>query len=356
MTSVIYCQQHLILLGNPVIIFASFISIGPNMKFCVFLLSLILFLNSSASAGYTLHKGKLMNSDCVPVHSGETHYFYGIEALNAANWKDAIYHLNIVSINFSQESGASEANFYLGMAYFYDEEYEFANEAFSAYLNCQNNPRHFEDAIAYKLQIADFFRCGARKRFFGTKLMPKWASGHALALQIYDEVIAALPCHDFAAQSLYAKAYMLCEDQDFKGSIDAFQTLIRRFPKHELTPASYLCISAVYLDQAEVEIQNSDILALAEINVKRFQRDFPKDDCLAEAERTVQTIKELYAKGLWETGQFYERIDHPAASAIYYASAIRQFPDTGFAKCCRYRLSVIAESCQEVEICDLPDL
>lgn len=307
---------------------------------------------SSSEAAYTLHKGKLVNSDYVPVYTASTHYNLGVEAFKGEDWNEAARQFNIIALHFSSTEYFTESHFYLGVSYFYEEEYEFANEAFTKYLNCQNNPRYFEDAISYKLQIADCFRCGAKRRFFGTKMLPKWASARIQAIEIYDEVITALPCHDFAAQALYAKGFIHWEDQDFKESVDSFQVLIRRFPKHELSPAAYLCIGAVYLDQAQIEVQNPDILALAQINFKKFQRDFPKDKSLCEAEEAVQSIKECYARGLWETGQFYERVDHPAASAIFYASAIRQFPDTAFAKCCRHRLAIVAETCLDVEICD----
>lgn len=319
----------------------------------IFIFAAALFLASSGlEAGYTLHKGKLVDSQCVPMTSADAHYQGGCDALSAENWKDAAYNFNIISLNFPNHPCFYESKYYLGIAYFNQGEYEFANEAFTDYLNCQNNPRYFEDAIAYKLQIANCFRCGARKRIFGSKMLPQWASGRSLAIEIYNEVITALPCHEFSAEALYAKAYIHWENQDFKESVDAFQTLIRRFPKHELAPAAYLCIGSVYLEQAQTEFQNPDILALAQINAKKFQRDFPKDESLSEAEEMVQAIKEFYCRGLWETGQFYERIEKPAASAIYYASAIRQFPDTSFADCCRYRLSVVAETCEEVELCE----
>lgn len=316
------------------------------------LIAVFLMNFACVEAGYTLHKGKLVKSECVPIYSGQAHYSLACEALNAENWDEAAFHFNIIVLNFANEPYFNEAQFYLGVAYFYEGEYEFANQAFTDYLNCKNNPRCFEDAISYKLQIANCFRCGAKRRFFGTRMLPKWAPAGALALEIYDEVITALPCHNFAAESLYAKGYMLWEEQDFRASVESFQILIRRFPKHELAPAAYLCISAVYLDLAETEFQNPDILALAEINLKKFQRDFPKDESLCEAEDAVQSIKECFAKGLWETGQFYERTHKPAASALFYASAIRQFPDTAFAAWCRHRLSVVAATCEDVELCD----
>ena len=68
----------------------------------------------------------------------------------------------------------------------------------------------------------------------GWEKMPQWVSAHEDALNIYDEVIATLPRHDVAARSLFNKARMLSGDGKYKESIDSYQILIRRFPKHQL--------------------------------------------------------------------------------------------------------------------------
>lgn len=321
------------------------------MKRWFFLIGVFVTCISKLSAGYTIYDGKFVNTDDVPDFSSGKHYELAIEAMNARDWKEAVYHFNIITKNFSREAFYPESQYYLAVSYFFLQEYDFANLSFSAYLSCQSNPVFFEDAIAYKLQIANCFKNGAKRRFFGTKMLPKWAPARALALEIYNEVILALPCHEYAAQALYEKGYLLWEDREFRESVDAFQTLIRRFPKHILAPASYACIGYVYLDQAKCEFQNPDILVLAEINLRKFEKDFPKDERLEEASCNVLAIKEQYAQGLFETGQFYERIEKPLASILYYKSAIHQFPDTSYAKCSRRRLEILSREIGE-EMCE----
>lgn len=317
------------------------VDFGGWMKRWLAISMLAWSLASLLEGGYTLSNGRLVNSAEVPRFSAEQHYALAMEAMNGCNWKEAEYHFNIIAKNFPKEPFFHDSQYYLGVSHYYLAEYDFANEAFSTYLNSLSNPRFFEDAIGFKLQIANCFHSGAKRRFFGTKALPKWAPARALATEIYTEVITALPCHDYAAQGLWGKAHLHWEDQDFRDCVEAFQQLIRRFPKHELAPSAYLCINQAYLEQAQSEFQNPDILALAQINLKRFERDFPKEMRLEEAAAMVQSIKEFYARGLFETGQFYERLDKPAASAIYYQSAIAQFPDTCYAKCCRRRLDII---------------
>jgi outer membrane protein assembly factor BamD (BamD/ComL family) len=202
----------------------------------------------------------------------------------------------------------------------------------------QNSPTFFEEAIQFKFDIAERLGNGARKRLFGTKQLPKWAPGRSLAIEIFDEIIAAVPCHDIAAQSLVSKGWLEWRVGRFREAVEAFQQVIRRFPKHELTPECYLMISHVYLDQSAEEYQNSDILTFARLNLQKFKRDFPREERICMAEQDLMGIKETYAKGLYEMGRYYERKYKPRASMIYYNNAIYQFPDTCIAELCRDRM------------------
>ena len=311
------------------------------MKGFFYIIAVLFF--ATTEAGYTIRKGKIVDSAEVARFSAEKHYELGMKAMDDANWDEAAQQFQIVAKNFPSDSHYHDSLFYLGVSYFYLHELEFANEAFSKYLQAESSPRFFVEAVGFKLEIANQFRNGAKKRFFGKKSLPKWASAGDLAQEIYTEIITALPCHDYAAEALFAKASLLWEEQDFRESVDTFQSLIRRFPKHELAPLAYLSINRVYINQAEAEFQNPDLLALAQINVRRFERDFPKEERIAEAQADVQRLKELYAKGLFDTGQFYERKGKPMAAIIYYKKTVAQFPDTASADACRKRMAVLTE-------------
>lgn len=186
------------------------------------------------------------------------HYVRGIEALEKCNYTEAV-----AEFTFAAEKSVGNPNFaenfyFLGVAHFKLNDIDFANDAFTSYLKSTNQPAYFEETLSYKFAIAEQFREGAKRYCFSSKKMPKWASGHDLALQIYDEVIHSLPCHDFAARSLFGKALIYWKDCSWRESVEALQTLIRRFPKHELAPEAYLGITRVYLEQAHREFQNPD--------------------------------------------------------------------------------------------------
>lgn len=310
-------------------------------------LFLICCLIPSVDAAWTLKNGRLANADEIATRSPAEHFELGCKAFEDHNWKEAARQFRVVSRNYPNTTIGQDSNYYLGISYFYLEEYEFANDAFSQYLKCVNNPQFFQETVELKFAIAEKFKNGAKRRFFGTKQLPKWAPAKSLALTIYDEVIAAVPSHEIAAQALVSKGCLLWSMKDYHECIQSFQMVIKRFPKSELTPECYLLISKVFLEQCKYEFQNPDILAFAHINLRKFKQDFPRDERIVEAEGNVLAIKEVYAKGLYDTGQFYERTLKPRASIIYYYNAIKLFPDTCVAELCRQRLIALDPNYQE---------
>ena len=278
------------------------------------------------------------------------HYNLGCEYYNAGSWRSASNEFEKVIYFFPSTEDAAKASYYLAVSYFEMKEYDFANEEFSNYLKASQHPEFFEDAVYFKFCIAESFKAGKKKRPFKMRYLPKWISAQDSALAIYDEVVAALPNHELTIQALQSKAELLCTMGEYRDCVETYHLIIRRFPKHEIIPSCYLKIAEAYYEQSRYEFQNPDILALAELNVRKFRDDFPRDERVAIAEETVCEIKELYAKGLCDLGLFYQRMEKPEAAAIYFQSAIEEFPETKVSRFCRSRLKCLGYGAEASQI------
>lgn len=286
----------------------------------------------------------LKDAAIIPTLSCEDHFQAGMTALDLNRYAEAAHHFRIIAVNFPNTPEESKSHFFLGVCMFQLKEYDWANDAFTTHIKHPVNPEYFEEAVHYKYNIAEKLRAGEKRRPYGSKHLPKWISGQGLALEIYDEIIAAMPIAHIAAQALFSKAMLQKEMGDYHDAIESLQTIIKRFPKNELSPEAYVMINVIYLAQACVEFQNPDILSFSEINLKRFQRDYPGEPRIKECESNLRAIKEVYAKGLFDTGQFYERLKQPHASILYYQKALTEFPETTVATECRSRLTVLNPS------------
>ncbi len=308
--------------------------------FFIFLLSFCVF-GSPIQAAYVLKNGSLINSKEVATLSAQEHYSLALEAYRNNQWEDLIHQSTIVIQNFEDSPFYHEAIFYLGAGYFHTKDYDLANKNLSDYLKKQTSLQHFREALELKFQIAENFKDGAKKHLLGLKAMPKWIPAQEEAKRLYEEVISALPNDDLAVRSLYGKGILLIEEEEFESAIDTYQVLIRKFPKHSITPDAYVQIEKIYLTQCQVKFKDSDFLDLAEINLKKFQEDFPNDDRVFVAKKMFSDMQELYAKNFYDIGQFFERTKKPQAAVIYYAKIIKNYPNTKAAETSKKRLVVL---------------
>lgn len=287
---------------------------------------------------FSVINGELSDERFLPVYSPQEHFELSSQSFNNKQWEEALRHSLIINLNFPETPFYAEATYQAGVCYYFLSELDLSNRELNRYLTLPGCAKHFEEVFEYKYLIADKYRLGAKRHMFGYDRMPKWATGRGEALKLYDEIVASLPNRDLATKALYSKALLLRSRGDYRESIEALQMLIRRFPKHELSPESYVLISEIYLEQSQIEAQNPDLLALAELNTRRFKTMFPGEQRVAKAEHHLLGMKESFAGSVYETGRFYERKKKPNASYIYYADAIRRYPETYFATKCVGRL------------------
>ncbi len=313
--------------------------------------SILLLFISSLDAAYVLRNGRLIDTKDIATATVEEHYKLGMTALTNKDWDEAMHQFRVVTINFPDSSWGKEAHYFLGVSYYHIDDKDMANQSFTTYLQENANPAYFEETFQYKLAIGDaFFRNNAKRHMFGYEKLPAWMPDQDLALSIYDEVIRSMPHNDLAAKALLSKGDLLKKREEFRQSIDAYNQVIRKFPRTEFAQDAYSRIAKTYLKQAELDTHNPDILPLAQINLKKFAQDFPRDDKVQKAEDMFHEMKEIFASALFETGQFYERKKQPKASVLYYYSASEQFPDTKVAKSCKERLDALQAYCDEIEL------
>src|SRR5579872_324275 len=210
------------------------------MKLISFFSNIAILIGSATSltAAAPSADGRYAQRDEKAKSSAQEHFSTLMRAHENKNWKQLIDEASLLMTTFPSSPFAQEALFYLGVGYFHFNDFEIANQHFSNYLKKQATPKHFEEAIEFKFSIAEKYQEGAKKHIMGWGIMPQWVPAQEDAIAIYDEVITALPHHELGAKALFGKAKLLMQDEDYKASIETFQTLIRRFPKSPLAPES----------------------------------------------------------------------------------------------------------------------
>lgn len=283
--------------------------------------------------------GKWSPDQYIPYLSVQEHYDKGYQALYDNEWDQALTHFMVILYHFEESPFYLDALFYSGICYYFKSDLDLANQQFDQYLTSNGKLKYFEKVFEFKYHIADFYQKGSKKHLFGKSRLPKWSSGKNDALELLDEIIAALPGKDLAAQAFFTKSEILRKKRQYRESIESLQTLARRFPKHTLAADSYVKISEIYYEEGLLESQNPDLIALAKVNLTKFAKSFPGDERILLAQKNLLAMQEVYAKSLYDTGRFYERKSKPHASAIYYQDAIAKYPETEAARKSQERLA-----------------
>lgn len=307
--------------------------------------------------GYVLIDGVLYHSDEIPSYSEEKHYELATRAFYACDFEEAAKQFRILAINWPGCTYGQDAWFFAGVSYYETCDLDLANCALTSYLRCQTAPRYFEEAVYYKLCIADRLAAGEMIHPIESTKLPKCIPARGLAMEIYEEVVSLMPTSELAAQALFRKACLEWSFGQYREAIATYQTLIRKFPKNELTPDAYLNMLKVYLAESRIEFQNPDILSFADITLRKFKQDFPKDERVNEGEAVVASIYEVFASGIYSIGEFYLRTKHPRAAVIYYQMVIAKFPTTRMAEratcrlesICPEGLANVLERCRQVQ-------
>lgn len=254
-----------------------------------------------------------------------------IQSYHRQDWgRTTFVGLDLIQL-FPSHPFAREGCYYLGVAYFHLGNYGLANFYFSKYLSNEEVTKFFHEVMQYKLLISNQFAERASPSLFGRGKLQK-------ALDIYEEIIVALPSDDLSAQALYRKGKLLVNSLRYQEGIDAFQALICRFPEHTLSPQGYEGISEAYLLQCERRYPDYDYLDLAEINLKNICERFPHSPCITQIRHVLHRMKEHFAEHLLGIGAFYQRRHQLKAAGFYYMAIVGSFPETLTSQLAKKRL------------------
>lgn len=245
-------------------------------------------------------------------------------------WEQAATILQRLVNCYPHSKEAEGAYYELGKLYFKLRDYDLSNKAFTKYAEVDTSGNHFEEIMNYKFCIAEAFRRGETCHLFGARHLPRWMSAECEAIEIYDEIISVMPGTQMAAKSLWGKGCLQLRGCQYKEAVETYQTLITAFPKDPLAIESYLMIATAYLRESQREANNNDLLAMAEVNLKRFEHSFPGECRIEIAQKMLRQMREFFAGAVLEIACFYERTCHDEAAVIYYRVVVRDFPET----CC----------------------
>ena len=273
-----------------------------------------------------------------PEFSASKYYEMIQEAYGKEDYTAVIHLGQYMFEEFADAPFINEIHYFVAMSHYALNNYDFASKGLSKYLRIPG-ASYFQKAIDTKFVVAKVYANKSKGHFQGIRQFVKRPFNRSKALRIFDELIDLVAFSDIAAYSLFYKGELLNAIDEFEEAIESFETLIHGFGRHELIPASYLGIAEAYLiAYRSSNSKNPDLLDLCELSVRKFITEYPTHELIPQAEKYMAAMQEEYAKDLYDTGRFYERIGEKTAAKLYYKSVLEKFGATHCAKRCQIRL------------------
>ncbi len=232
-----------------------------------------------------------------------------------------------------------EAYMLAGRAEMMRGRYYQAYEQFEKQLSEFPSGEHFDRALQREYEIAKAFLEGKKRLVWGFLPMPARGDGQKILLQIaeYD------PGSAIAEKALLTLADDYYENREYDDAVtyyDQYLQLYRNAGGEQVAYASLMGAKARYASWRGLKYDETQLID-AEQRFKRFQQNFPREAARQNIAATLAEIAALRVKLIFQTAQFYERVDRKAAAVYYYRIIVTEHEASSFAAQAAQRIEAI---------------
>jgi outer membrane protein assembly factor BamD len=197
------------------------------------------------------------------------------------------------------------------------------------------------DALRQQYQIATRFLEGQRFKLWG--LIPFFPNMEKTA-GLFDQIVQTGPYSQAAphAQLRIGAAYE--KKKDYPEAVNAYERAADRYHDRPIIAADALYRAAVcYAKQARTGEYDQGTAGQAIATFTDLITLFPEDKRVAEAKRTIESLKNEQARGNFKIAEFYAKQKQWSGALIYYNEVLLSHPNTVLAEAARERITLIKE-------------
>jgi outer membrane protein assembly factor BamD (BamD/ComL family) len=286
----------------------------------------------SLQADYIWKNGKLIDFTRKPWLSMQDHYNQVLKASDDKQWLDLIENGVVLINNYKNSPFVDETRFLVAKAFLEIKDYSRSHDSLGQYLNYAVTPKHYEEVMSMKLELAKAFEDGEIKNLVGLPGIPHWIDAKKEAISLYEEIASALPTSFLAEQAIMGKAGLEIKLNEFRLAISTSEGFLRKYAKSSLAPQAFENIGYCQLKIVQDEFLDPDLLSLAEMNYKKFESLFPSHPKLEVIRNNLIQMKELFASNLVTSARYYKKVKQEQAANFYYKKVTELYPETESAK------------------------
>ncbi len=213
-------------------------------------------------------------------------------------------------------------------------DYDSAFKAYGKYLSKYPRGEDFDKAVEGQFNIAKRFLEGERKRLFGVKTF----SSMARAQEMFESIIKNAPFSKFAPLAQFNIGLALEKQGKYPEAINAYQTVITRYPSDPIAADAQYQIGYVHLKESRQGTVDNATSNKSREAFEDFLARYPTSEKVPQAKDNLSTINSRQTKGVYDIGKFYDKQKNYKAAVIYYNEVIKQQPGSPDSEAAKKRI------------------
>ena len=283
-----------------------------------------------------------------PNHDVARQYFAAADTLFVqTKYDDAAPLFAKAAVKWPDSPLEEDAFFYEAECQFFTDRYSHANDSYSELLKKYPSSRYLDRAIARQFAIADYWEKSERANphwvvtpNFTDKTRP-WFDTEGNALALWDHVRLKDPTGPLADSAIMAtgNAHFLNGHWE---EADYYYTLLRKdYPKSKFQVQAHLLDLQCKLKKYQGPEYDGTPLKEADQLVDQMLRQFP-NELQGERERLLAAKTDVRGQLAYRDllrAEFYAKNDYYGAARVYYASIVKDYPNSNAAQLAQERIN-----------------
>ena len=181
---------------------------------------------------------------------------------------------------------------------------------------------HFQEAIEAQFRIGEILLDQKKKKLLGVPV----GSTMDDAAEIFAAIVRSAPYGRYTARAQYDIGRARENQGSNDLAIDAYQSVVEKFPNDPLAVDAQYQIGYMWLAAARAGTYDPDAADRARTAFQDFLFRYPKSEKAAQARENLALLEHRLVKGSLEIAKYYDKAKNYRAAVLYYNEVIRQQP------------------------------
>ncbi len=176
--------------------------------------------------------------------------------------------------------------------------------------------------------IGDEFYGGKREPSFWALRFIPWMTEPDRTIEVYTRAIELAPFSPRASNARLRLALRLLDENKGDEAVVQMKKLQSDYPDSREHKYSYLMLGEIYYNKALRGDGDGEFAREAMAQFREFRTKYPDSPELTWVHKMELKLKDVQAKRLLDTAQYYRRIGRPDAAGRYLAEVLQDYPDS----------------------------